>query len=262
MSTELKAFKAIIKVVKSITIESHYGFDTVEVIREPYILANNKKEVKKILLEKHPQFFQNQKIYEKETKDQAQFFYVLIYELQQSEIKLIQEGSWSCDYCGQIHDNKYLHRPLISKKFLGKMFCSNNSYRENNIEVDCYERWQQEIAFKDRDLMDDLNYVKIDSPNYIYKITEKATNKSYIGKTRNAPFFRWWNHLKHSQSPFGKYLQTTKLSDWSFEVLEELPSNIIDSEILKIESSYIQLYDSIQNGFNSIISCKNYFGSK
>jgi hypothetical protein len=76
-------FKAFIRVVKSIAFKDpneYMGFDTVEVIREPLIEAKDKAEVKAILLEKYPQFFQNGKVYEKETKnDKAQFFYVVIF---------------------------------------------------------------------------------------------------------------------------------------------------------------------------------------
>jgi hypothetical protein len=236
------------------------GFDTVEVIREPLIEAKDKAEVKAILLEKYPQFFQNGKVYEKETKnDKAQFFYVVIFPLYQHEIELIKEGEWKCDYCGHIHENKYFSRPLSSRKFDGKIFCGSDYKTGNDIvsEPDCYERWKKEVAFKDVDLPDDLNYINVDSLNYIYKITEKATGKCYVGKTRNAPFFRWWNHLKHSSSPFGIYLQTTKLSDWTFEVLEELPSNILDTEVFKKESEYINKFNSINNGFNSVISNKS-----
>jgi len=256
-------FKAIIRVVKSIALkdpDNYMGFDSVDVIREPIIEAFDKEEVKKILSLKYPQFFQNGKVYEKETKnDKAQFFYVVIFPLYNHEIKLIEEGEWKCDYCGHIHENKYISRPLVSRKFEGKIFCSSD-YKSGNeiIELpDCYERWKKEIAFKDVDLPDDLNYINVDSLNYIYKITEKSSGKCYIGKTRNAPFFRWWNHLKHSSSPFGIYLQTTKLSDWTFEVLEELPANISDSEIFKIESSYMIKYNSIEKGYNSVISDKS-----
>lgn len=254
-------FKAFIRVVKSIAFKDtseYLGFDTVEVIREPLIEAKDKAEVKAILLEKYPQFFQNGKVYEKETKDQAQFFYVLIYPLYNYETKLIEDGEWKCDYCGQIHENKYISSPLESRKFDGKIFC-NIDYRSGNdisSDVGCYERWKKEVAFKNVDLPDDLNYINTESLNYIYKITEKSTNKCYIGKTRNAPFFRWWNHLKHSSSPFGLYLKSTNLSDWTFEVLEELPYNISDKEVFKIESEYIVKYDSINNGFNSLISDK------
>jgi hypothetical protein len=254
----LLLFKAFIRVVKSIAYNGYFGFDTVEVIREPLIEAKDKNEVKQILLDKYPQFFQNNKVYEKETKDQAQFFYVVIFPLYQHEIKLIKEGEWECDYCGHIHENKYLSKPLISRKFDGKMFCGSDYKTGNDIvsEPDCYERWKKEVVFKDIDLPDDLNYINVNSLNYIYKITEKATGKCYIGKTRNAPFFRWWNHLQHSSSPFGLYLRRTKLSDWTFEVLEELPANIADSEVFKIESEYIIKFDSINNGFNSLISNK------
>lgn len=253
-------YKAFIRVVKSITAKDTYlgGFDTVEVIREPIIEANDKKEVKTFLLEKYPQFFPDNKIFEKETKDNAQFFYVLIYPLYQHEIDLINEGEWKCDYCGHIHENKYVYRPLASRKFEGKLFCGSDFKTGNDIvsEPDCYEKWKKEVAFKDCDLPDDLNYINTDSLNYIYKVTEKSTGKCYIGKTRNAPFFRWWNHLKHSTSPFGVYLRSTTLKEWTFEVLEILPSNIEDIEVFKLESKYIREFNSIENGFNTLISSK------
>ena len=143
------------------------------------------------------------------------------------------------------------------------MFCGND-YKNGNdivIEPDCYERFKREKVFSGVEIPDDLNYINVDSLNYIYKITEKETGKCYVGKTRNAPFFRWWNHLKHSTSPFGLYFQKTKLSGWTFEVLEELPSNISDTEVFKIESSYIAKLDSIKNGFNSVSSNKDAYSS-
>ncbi len=257
MESMKNKYKAFIRVVKSIALKDFSGFDTVEVLREPLIEANDKAEVKKILLEMYPQFFQNGKVYEKESKDQAQFFYVVIFPLFNHEIQLINEGEWVCDYCGQVHENKYISRPIESRKFEGKIFCGKD-YKSGNdiIEPTCYENWKKEY-FKNVELPDDLSYINIDSLNYIYKITEKSTNKSYIGKTRNAPFFRWWNHLKHSNSPFGLYFKQTKLSDWVFEVLEELPSNIEDSEVFRIESEYIHKFNSINNGFNSLISNKS-----
>lgn len=260
-------FKAFIRVVKSIAFKDpneYMGFDTVDVIKEPLIQAKDKAEVKAILLEKYPQFFKNGKVYEKETKDKSQFFYVVIFPLYQHEINLINEGQWQCDYCEHIHENKYISRPLKSRKFDGKIFCASDYKTGNDIVhvPDCYEKWEKEVAFKDVDLPDDLNYINVDSLNYIYKITEKATGKCYVGKTRNAPFFRWWNHLKHSNSPFGIYLRQKSLSDWTFEVLEELPSNIQDIEVFKKESEYIVKFDSINNGFNSIISNKNILSDK
>ncbi len=248
-------FKAFIRVVKSIAFNDYCGFDTVEVIREPLIEAKDKNEVKQILLIKYPQFFQNGKVYEKETKDQAQFFYVVIFPLYEWEKKQIEEGEWVCASCGQVHENKYISKPKIDERLFGsdKLFCRS----EDDI---CMQNYMKD-KYKNIEFPDDPSYIKKDSPNYIYKCTEKATGKSYIGKTRNAPFFRWWNHLTHSSSPFGIYLRQTKLSDWIFEVLEELPANIADSEVFKVESEYIQKFDSINNGFNSLISNKTVVSS-
>lgn len=244
-------FKAFIRVVKSI---SSTEFGSVNVIREPLIEAADKDEVKSILLDRYPQFFQKNKVYEKETKDQAQFFYVVIFPLYEHENILIDEGPWVCAYCGQVHENKYVSRPRINIRLFGdKPFCLSD-------DDTCLNRYKQEY-FYDKDFPDDLNYVTVDSPNYIYKCTEKSTGKSYVGKTKNAPFFRWWNHLTHSSSPFGLHLRSTILSDWTFEVLEVLPSNASDSEILRIESEYIIKFDSIANGYNSVISNKSVLAS-
>jgi len=261
IENETNYYKAIIRVVKSIATDSYSGFDTVEVLREPLIEAKDKTEVKSILLEKYPQFFPNNKVYERETKDQAQFFYVVIFPLYQYEINDIKKGEWKCDYCGNVHKNRYESRPLVSRIFPGKVFCGSD-YRTGNdiIETpDCYENWKIEY-YKNAELEDDINYINEGSPNYIYKCTEKSTGKSYIGKTRNAPFFRWWNHLTHSSSPFGLYLRETKLSEWTFEVLDELPPDTPDKEVFRIESEYILKYDSIKNGYNSLISNKSVTG--
>lgn len=255
----MKHYKAIIRVVKSINKSEEYiQFGSNDILREPLIMANDKAEVKKILADKYPQFFQNGKVYERETKDTAQFFYVVIFELYQHEINDINKGNWVCDYCGHIHENEYVSRPIRSRKFEGKIFCGDD-YKTGNdiIEPSCYEKWKREVAFKNVELPDDLNYINVNSLNYIYKITEKSTGKCYIGKTRNAPFFRWWNHLTHSSSPFGLHLRITPLSNWNFEVLEVLPSDIPDTDIFRIESEYMIKFDSINNGFNSVISNKS-----
>lgn len=214
------------------------------------IKADNKEEVKQYLLKAYPQFFQNGKVYEKETKDQAQFFYTVIYPLYNYEIEIINEGEWICVQCGQVHENKYISRPYKNERLYGeKLFCSETD--------DCVTKYKKEL-YKNVDMPDDEAYIKKDSPNYIYKVTEKSTGKCYIGKTRNAPFFRWWNHLTRSSTPFGIYLSSTVLSEWTFEVLEVLPSEMKDAEIFEIESKYIIQYDSINNGFNTLISKKQH----
>lgn len=244
-------FKAFIRVVKSINSEQSWSnmFGSENVISEKLIEASSKDEVKCFLADKYPQFFPEKKVFTKETKDKAQFFYVLIYELSNYELQQIVDGPWQCCQCGQKHESKYHSRPRYSNKlFADKLFCqSDDDICFNNFKIDYY---------KDIDLPDDEHFIKKDSPNYIYKITEKPTGKSYIGKTRNAPFFRWWNHLKHSSSPFGLYFKTTSLSNWNFEVLEILPAETKDADVFEIESKYILQFDCINNGFNTLISKK------
>ncbi len=240
-------YKAFIRVVKSIAALDG-GFDSITIIKEPLIEANDKSEVKSILLDMYPQFFHNGKVYEKETKDQAQFFYVVIFPLYNHEIEMIKEGEWICSSCGQVHENKYVSRPVMNERLFGSSFLFCKS--DNNT---CVENYKKE-KFKNIELPDDFYYIKSDSPTFIYKVTEKSTGKCYVGKTRNAPFFRWWNHLTHSSSPFGLYLRQTKLSEWTFEVLEELPSELPDPYVFQIESNYIIKFDSINNGFNTLIS--------
>lgn len=244
-------FKAFIRVVKSVSDNSNpYSFTSKDVIREPIIEVSNKDEVKQFLLEKYPQFFINGKVYERETKDQAQFFYVVIYPLYNHEVNQILEGEWICHQCGQIHDNKYVSRPMYNERlFPGKLFCRS----EDDI---CLQKFKEEF-YRGIELPDDESFIKKDSPNYIYKITEKSSGKSYVGKTRNAPFFRWWNHLTHSSSPFGTYLRSTSLMDWNFEVLAVLPFELSNTDVLRIESEFIIKFNCIDNGFNSLISNKS-----
>lgn len=245
-----KYFKAIVRVIKSLNHETHeFRFGTEEAFREPIIEAENKDEVKSFLMEKYPQFFPNGKVYERETKDVAQFFYVVIYPLFSYEIEQVKRGEWICSSCGHVHENMYVSKPHLNERLFGRdvLFC-NSSICEAE-----YSKKQ----FAHIETGEDLYFIKKDSPNYIYRCIEKSTGKSYVGKTRNEPFFRWWNHFKHSSSPFGLYLRSTVISDWTFEVLEILPADTLNSEVLRIESEYMIKFDSIKNGFNTLISNKS-----
>lgn len=240
----MKHFRALIRVIKSVRGDSAFGDETVMKIQP--IMAESKEAVKQQLLLDYPQFFQNNKIYERETKDKAQFFYVVIYELFNWEIEMLNSGPWECSHCGHVHDNEFDSKQVKSKLFPDHKFCNYDN---------CFTSYKKKM-FENVEMPDDMYHINADSLNYIYKITEKKTNKCYIGKTRNAPFFRWWNHLTKSSSPFGLALQKSKLSDWIFEVLEELPLETKESEVFRIESEYMIKYDSIRNGYNTTISNK------
>lgn len=258
--TGLLPFKAFIKIVKS--KQPHdMSFIDATIIYEKLIYAKDKKDVKKILMERYPQFFPENKVYEKESvKNPNQIFYVLIYPLREFEIILMNEGEWVCSGCGQKYENKYLNPPKNYTK-IGKDYNFCNYYekgRDPNIDPDiCLNLFKGKVEKNGIEPPDNMMFVSSDSCSYIYKVTEKATGKSYIGKTKNAPFFRWWEHLKHSRSPFGLHLRNTDLKEWIFEVLETLQPYVKEKEILRIESEYILKYDSINNGYNSVISNKD-----
>lgn len=258
--TGLLPFKAFIKIVKS--KQPHdMSFIDATIIYEKLIYAKDKKDVKKILMEKYPQFFPENKVYEKESvKNPNQIFYVLIYPLREFEIILMNEGEWVCSGCGQKYENKYLNPPKNYTK-IGKDYNFCNYYekgRDPNIDPDiCLNLFKGKVEKNGIEPPDNMMFVSSDNCSYIYKVTEKATGKSYIGKTKNAPFFRWWEHLKHSRSPFGLHLRNTDLKEWTFEVLETLQPYVKEKEILRIESEYILKYDSINNGYNSVISNKD-----
>ena len=240
-------FNASIRVVKSL-VESNHMFNSVQVVYLPLIEADNKDEVKKILVSEYPKIFQNDKIYERETKDTAQFFYVIINKLSGYDIEKLNSGSWVCSNCGEVHDNQYLSRPRITYKFGDtKMFCNNDEK--------CYNGYKEKLMSKS-DFPDDFNYINKNSKNYIYKITEKSSGKCYVGKTKNAPFFRWWNHLTHSKSPFGIYLRETSLCDWKFEIIEILPETASESAVFAKETYWIKYFESTnpEKGFNKTIS--------
>jgi len=252
-----KAFIRCVKSIQHLKADRHIPdnwFTTVNVIVEPLIIADTKDEVKRILVDLHPQFFQNGKVYERETKDQAQFFYAVIFPLYEWEKNQIAEGEWTGCSCGQVHENKYVSRPTINEKVFGrdKLFCTSE---DNN----CMMEYKVGNWGTTREIVDDATYNG--NVVYIYKCTEKSTGKCYIGKTRNAPFFRWWNHLTQSGSRFGCHLRQSKLSEWTFEVLEELPHSVEGRGAELVESKYIILFDSINNGFNQVISNKDAYAS-
>lgn len=93
----------------------------------------------------------------------------------------------------------------------------------------------------------------------IYKITEKPTNKVYIGKTSRSFTLRWWEHIKGNggAKSLKQRFDETPITDWVFEVIEVLEIKSTQKYILERESYWIKYYNSIENGFNTIISNKD-----
>ena len=88
----------------------------------------------------------------------------------------------------------------------------------------------------------------------IYKITNQKTKECYIGQAVDLAT-RWKEHAKyglHIDTPAGnklyKAMQEYGIWNFSWEVLEEVPP----AQLNEKEDYYIQLYDSINFGYNSI----------
>ena len=124
----------------------------------------------------------------------------------------------------------------------------------------------------------------------IYRIHNKKNGKSYIGQTTQAFTFRWYQHFfQPSSTKFHQEIQSTPLSDWNFEILEQFDFGIdvkyiiekteednpfhevmrdferdkyqTNTKNLKTinerEQYWINHYDSIENGYNTATACKD-----
>ena len=94
----------------------------------------------------------------------------------------------------------------------------------------------------------------------IYKITNKRTGKCYIGKTTQVFTLRWYQHFFHAgDNKFHTEIKTCDVTEWTFEVQEIviIPDDIkqfsdAESFITSRERHWINFFDSINNGYNSI----------
>lgn len=90
--------------------------------------------------------------------------------------------------------------------------------------------------------------------NYIYKITNKINNKSYIGKTSHLnPLKRWEEHLKDSKKklkskrPLYSAINKYGEDNFIFEIIEE--TNIPEER----EVFYINFYKTYKTGYNATL---------
>ncbi|WP_159641842.1 GIY-YIG nuclease family protein [Erysipelothrix anatis] len=190
----------------------------------------SKKEAVDHILENNQHFFPDGKLFQK--RKEGQFVYVNIFELNE-----YWENHWTelikCPNCGSESTRIERKNYGVYGRYCSEA-CSDEHIQLISIEPD--------------------NRTYINGTSYIYRITQTSTNKSYIGKTVNHPIWRWWQHLKaNTGTKFHEELKDIPLNDLTFEVLEVLTEKT-NTEILEIESKYILKFDTINSGFNSVIS--------
>lgn len=94
----------------------------------------------------------------------------------------------------------------------------------------------------------------------IYRITNKISGMSYIGKTNQVFTLRWYQHFfQIGNCKFHEAIKNSKVSDWIFEIQEIIiiPENIktvaeIEKLIIEREKFWINEYNSIENGYNTL----------
>lgn len=88
---------------------------------------------------------------------------------------------------------------------------------------------------------------------YIYKITNKINQKSYIGKTTRTPHERFEEHKREAKRdrskdrPFYKAINKYGMDNFTLETIEECPDEIASER----EQFWIQAYATFKNGYNA-----------
>ena len=92
----------------------------------------------------------------------------------------------------------------------------------------------------------------------IYKHTSKTSGKVYIGQTNNINV-RWKPGAYRNCAKFYAAIQKYGWDDFEHEILED---NLTLEEANQRETYYIQLYDSINNGYNLNTGGDNHLASE
>lgn len=152
---------------------------------------------------------------------------------------------------------------------LNEKYCTDQGSHHNVCSSDCYAQFAATRTSENRLSFDNNNYL---NPPVIYKITNIQTGMDYIGKSIRSFTLRWWEHIKagklaseNTEHCFYKAINQSKLIDWTYQVIEvinEYPEACVDylskeRHITERESYWIEKYDSVNNGYNSVISNKN-----
>jgi len=236
-----------IKGKKDVPISSFYGGSSnwaFPPIWQDKVEASNSKEAKLLIEEMYGRKFPVRVL----AKDlESNEFLLSIKEIKENDYytrKLFNECE--CKQCKSKF--RVIEKYQIGNDGGGSEFCNNTCAKEYN-EAEALKRPVVEIT-------------NANSNPVIYKITNKENGMSYVGKTTQIFTLRWYTHFfQRTSSKFHKAISTLPLTVWHFEILEVIivPKELTDMAdinrfILKKETDYIKQFDSINNGYNSLIS--------
>ena len=151
----------------------------------------------------------------------------------------------------EIKDTDFFTKHIFEKqicKICNKEFRRIDLYNDSNVSYKGVLFCSDECNNKHKEKLFEENQSCVP---VIYKITNKKSNKCYIGQTTQSFTLRWWQHIKWgvSDCKFHTKLKNSKLTDWCFEVIEIVESKDVLNER---EKYYINYFDSIDNGYNSV----------
>lgn len=230
--------------------ESEYGIcidDNRILIDEDVFEAENREEAKEYCKKTYGNY--PFKLSKSNKVNGSRYFYLCDsslywYEYHNKEIHIV------CDYCKQEKIIKGRKRQIHNKfgEYCSRECCDKH-YDELVNTIENEDLWISDTEHLGVPKDNDYNIV-----GYIYRITNKNTLKSYVGKTIKTPLFRWWQHLKVD----GKF-ERVNISDLVFEVLEIVTfDKDIEKEKYKCggdklsdrEAHYIHLFNCLEEGYN------------
>jgi len=199
------------------------------------VMSESRKEAKKLIEQEYSKQFPMRVL----SKDlDSNNFLLRIQELNDRDSFI--RGFFEYKKCEQC-ENTFR---IIDKYNIGSRGGSH-SYCSEKCNSIAREEWREKNS---------NNFYEDKYPSKIYKITNKITDQCYIGQTTQAFTLRWYQHFFQSgDNKFHTAIRESKISDWTFEIIEELKTN--DKKYLTEREQYwIDKYDSVDNGYNSVIA--------
>lgn len=222
-----------------------------------YIEASSKKEARVLIEEDF-----NSRVCMKSKRDDIgtkNIFMVNIYEPDE-----YWDEHWSgekeCSVCSQVYTN-IKRAKTFDYQSIRSGYCCLECEEVGELKIE----QNRENIYLDRKL-EENNGIELPC---IYKITHKTTNKVYIGQTTQAVTYRWYQHFKTTSggTKFYDEIENSDITDWTFEVVEVIDKKAqnkfytertkgdrLESYINQREQHYINLFDSISNGYNSAVA--------
>lgn len=199
------------------------------------VTAKDKKEAKKLIDEEYQQVFPLRVL----KKDIEKHHYLLsIKEIKDDDIQTKELfNTRICKECNSTFRRIDLYNDS-NERYKGLLYCSyecSESYRHKNLEFS-------------HTLNGCVQPV-------IYKITNKNTGLSYVGKTTQVFTLRWYQHFFHpNNSKFHMAIICSKIDEWIFEIIEiiSFPKDADQENYFsERERHWIKTLDTIENGYNS-----------